>query len=90
MKPWELEALQPHEIEKMFQGHTMAEQKRNWTRSYFTMLLLAPYTTKKSKITVAAIMKPLLPKKETDPEELLAEKEHYSRMAQKMEKKKGG
>lgn len=82
MKPWELERLQCHELETLFDGYRLREDRDNARMAYFTYWIVMPHV-RKGKLSLNKILKPIIGKKEKTKEELLAEKEYYKNLFRK-------
>lgn len=63
MKPWELERLQCHELETLFDGYRLREDRDNARMAYFTYWIVMPHV-RKGKLSLNKILKPIIGKKE--------------------------
>lgn len=82
LKPDELERLQCHELELLFDGYKLCEDRENARLAYFTFWNLMPHV-KKGSLSVDKILKPLIGENQKTKEELLAEKEYYTNLFMK-------
>lgn len=82
LKPRELEQMQPQEIETMFEGYKVSTDRKNAVAAYFAYWLVAPHV-KKNSVTPEKILKPLQDRKKKSRQELLDEKEYFTKLAQK-------
>lgn len=79
LKPNELEKLQVHEIDTMFEGYKIKRDRQNALTSYFAYWLVAPHV-KKNSVSPEIILKPLTEKRSKTRNELLREKEHFNKL----------
>lgn len=66
----------------MFEGYKVGQNRKNALAAYFVYWMVAPHVKKKS-ITPEKILKPLQEKKIKSRDELIEEKEYFTKLAQK-------
>lgn len=81
--------MQVHEIETMFDGYRLRCDDINLRVAYFVYWIIAPHLRKSSNLSPEKIARPLMHKKEKSKNELLSEKKHYMKFAEKIAKKGG-
>ena len=74
--------MQPQEIETMFEGYKVSTDRKNAVAAYFAYWLVAPHV-KKNSVTPEKILTPLQDRKKKSRQELLDEKEYFTKLAQK-------
>lgn len=74
--------MQPQEIETMFEGYKVSTDRKNAVAAYFAYWLVVPHV-KKNSVTPEKILKPLQDRKKKSRQELLDEKEYFTKLAQK-------